>query len=348
MGNVQGTESNPESVTSVIESELNQQIEAAQQNNVAQVQSDSEPKPESAQVQVQSEPVQVQSELVQVQPEVTNEPSKVTDEQTETGSMFGNMLSAVYNMASYMTGSSPVESTVESTAEQSAEQSTEQSAERTDEPAVEADTSIIGYTDEGKEMRRMPDGTIDVDMSVSGKKFAEMFENCKVIKLTNESCCHNGFQYVEGLNMDTNVFDSTRVCGPDGLYFCTESNAQRWFDYVSNITYVWDVEIPEDARVCVYEDKLKADKFILSNKRTLAQFISERVRKMVHTERPSEEVFEYISNLDEFICDEYDVLNDPMIDLLNIDPAVYYTMPEYLITNLVFDEALRLGLCNIE
>jgi hypothetical protein len=252
------------------------------------------------------------------------------------GSMFGGLATAAYNTASYL---------MSSTAADSAE----------DSAAVEADepyeAPVVGHTEEGKEMRLRQDGTIDVDTSVSGAKFKEMYTNCRVVKLTNESCCHNDFQFQEGLNEDTNAFDYNGECGPDGLYFCTERQAEYWFDYRDDISYVWDVEIPDDARVCVYDQKLKVDKFILSNKRTLADFICERVRKMVHNDRTFGDVFDYINRNAHFIGEDFEILTDPICDLINIDPPAYYSMPNYLRTEGVKDEAEKLGMdreCMIE
>jgi hypothetical protein len=283
---------------------------------------------------------ETETDVVETEAEVSNpEPAdEPADEPASTG-LIGSLVGGAYNAVSYMIGG-PAE-----TAETVETVETDEVEDIEDiEEAEPYEAPVVGVTEEGKEMKLRRDGTIDVDTSVLGSKFKEMYKNCSVVKLTNESCCHNDFQFVEGLNEDVNEFNYAEVCGPDGLYFCTERDSEQWFDYLEDITYVWDVEIPDDARVCVYDEKIKSNKFVLSNKRTLPEFIGERVRKMVHTGRTYEEVFEYIDRNIDYIGEDYDALNDQMKDLINIDPAAYYNMPDYLVTPVVEAEVERLGL----
>lgn len=310
------------------------------QNNQNEVQTDltSEPVAETEIVEDQpsTEPADEPAdepapEPVEDQPSTDSSIEPSTEPSTDSG-LLGSVVNSAYGMAStvasYAFSSTPADVEADAVAE-------------TEEPYV---APIVGHTFEGKEMRRRADGTIDVDTSVPGSAFKEMYQNCQIVKLTNESCCHNGFEFKEGLNEDVNAFNYAEECGPDGLYFCTERDSERWFDYLEDITYVWDVEIPDDARVCVYDEKLKADKFVLSNRRTLAEFITNKVRVMVHTTgRTYDEIYNYIDENSDFLGDDY-MLADQMKDLINIDPASYYNMPDYLRTSGVEAEATRLGL----
>lgn len=202
---------------------------------------------------------------------------------------------------------------------------------------------IIGHTKEGKEIKLGYDGSILVDFSVPGKFFNEMYTNCKIVKLTSESCIHNGFEFVEGLNIDVNEFKNAEVCGPDGLYFCAEKDADHWFDYRDGIKYAWDVTIPDDARVVVYDNKIKSNKFILSNKRHVTDLIIHNIETMIISNKHFMDVIEYVdynycyfTELDEkntqLILNKLDKL---MISLIAIDFTAYSQMPDYLKTKTV-------------
>lgn len=187
---------------------------------------------------------------------------------------------------------------------------------------------VLGYTDEGKEMRLRQDGTIDVDTSVPGWYFNEMYTNCKIIKMTNDSGIHNGFHFVEGLNIDVNSFKYDEECGPDGLYFCREADAENWFSYgSSDMAYAWDVEIPSDARVVVYDNKIKADKFMLTNKRTLASMVAEKVKKMIYRGQNTSSIVNYVERYAVDIVQSEEI-EELMIDLISIDPEAFSYMNE--------------------
>lgn len=209
-----------------------------------------------------------------------------------------------------------------------------------DEPYV---APVIGYTSEGKEIRLRQDGMIETDTSVPGWYFNEMYANCSVVKLTNASACHNGFQFVEGLNQDTNEFKYDEECGPDGLYFCREQDAENWFNYGhSGMKYVWDVIIPDDARVCVYDRKVKSDKFILTNQRSLSTLAAEKVRKMVYTDASTSEIISYLTtNFDNTMLNEPEVV-EAMVDLIEIRPEAFEQMEDCLRTPAVCAAAARL------
>lgn len=95
----------------------------------------------------------------------------------------------------------------------------------------------------------------------SGKEFNE-FYNYSFIKLTNRKCIHNGYKFVEGLNIDTNE--------TKGIYFTTIDNAGKWLFYNDNIMYyIWDIEIPNNAVVNVDKNGYKTDKIILKRKKVI-------------------------------------------------------------------------------
>lgn len=58
---------------------------------------------------------------------------------------------------------------------------------------------------------------ISCGCSYDGITFNELFNCCTFVKLTNGAECHNGFEYITGLNTIVENF-SSRQCG-NGLYF---------------------------------------------------------------------------------------------------------------------------------
>lgn len=142
------------------------------------------------------------------------------------------------------------------------------------------------------------DGFVITDITISGTKFNEIYRGVPLVKLTNEECLHNGFQYMAGLNIDTN-FKYDKSCGPDGLYFCRLDDMHKWLNYSSMpMMYVWDVVIPNDAKTIVYKDKLKSDRFILSNKRLIADHIVDYIMNKLDTMSKTSELDDIFKFMD--------------------------------------------------
>ena len=66
----------------------------------------------------------------------------------------------------------------------------------------------------------------------------------KYYKLLNEQEYHNGFQYKKGLNIDTNKFDTSHICGY-GIYITDEDNVGDWLIYMPNIRYIRQVFVSD-------------------------------------------------------------------------------------------------------
>ena len=100
------------------------------------------------------------------------------------------------------------------------------------------------------------------------------------IKLTTENDTHNGYQYKEGLNCLDGEFNNEKICGSGGLYFCRKEDIGKWSFYnYKKMHYIWDVKLCEDSKIVDMGDKLKTDKFILSNKRSI--WDNEEICKLV-------------------------------------------------------------------
>ena len=87
-------------------------------------------------------------------------------------------------------------------------------------------------------------------------------------KITNENENHNGFQYVDGLNILDKPFQESGSCVPGGLYYTDEDNLYNFYQYG---VWIRVVSIPDDAKVV--EDPIKVggrkwrtDKIILHDK----------------------------------------------------------------------------------
>jgi hypothetical protein len=123
------------------------------------------------------------------------------------------------------------------------------------------------------------------DISINGSDFNEIYKNINFVKLTNYDCINNKFFFREGLNVDTNKFLTDRAVGEDGLYFCKEDNFIQWiFSNRSKPKYwLWDVIIPDDAKVVIMNNSIKANKIILSNKRKISDEIKSIVLSVLYS-----------------------------------------------------------------
>ena len=123
------------------------------------------------------------------------------------------------------------------------------------------------------------------DISINGSDFNEIYKNINFVKLTNYDCINNKYFFREGLNVDTNKFLTDRAVGEDGLYFCKEDNFIQWiFSNRSKPKYwLWDVIIPDDAKVVIMNNSIKANKIILSNKRKISDEIKSIVLSVLYS-----------------------------------------------------------------
>jgi hypothetical protein len=122
---------------------------------------------------------------------------------------------------------------------------------------------------------------------ISGKEFNDKlindstfpFYKKELVKLTVENNIHNDFEFKEGLNVDPIPFNASGSCTKGGFYFTFSDCWSDWVSYTNQKMYwilevkmywMWDVKIPDDALVYLEsETKIKADKFILENKRCI-------------------------------------------------------------------------------
>ena len=127
----------------------------------------------------------------------------------------------------------------------------------------------------------MVDFTSGMDISsligktISGKEFNDNFKDLsnRLIKLTNKTEIHNGFQFVSGENVDTIEFNPEGECKKGGIYFTDIDNFHIWLEYNDNVMkYCRRVVLPPDCKVYIEEDKFKADKIILGERVKIKDF----------------------------------------------------------------------------
>ena len=102
---------------------------------------------------------------------------------------------------------------------------------------------------------------LNLHTEYSGIDFNKMHKNIKFYKFLNNDLTHYDFEYKVGLNIDTAQFNPKRECSGGGLYFCEESKCHFYFDQYG--TKLALIEIPDDAKVYIEENKFKADKIFI-------------------------------------------------------------------------------------
>lgn len=125
-----------------------------------------------------------------------------------------------------------------------------------------------------------------IGTEISGFEFNQMYHTIKLVKLTNATENHNGYQFVEGLNEDTNEFFPFGKCKAGGIYFTEEKYSYKWLHYKNSVgimKYMRLVTIPNDARVYIEKRKFKADKIILGSKQDIDPDIYVKAVKNLYT-----------------------------------------------------------------
>jgi len=99
---------------------------------------------------------------------------------------------------------------------------------------------------------------------LSGYEFNKIYKDkTKFYKFLNDDLMHNSFKYELGLNVDVNPFTPNGSCSKGGLYFCKENDCHFYVDVYGRKLAL--VEIPDDAKIYIEQNKFKADKIILTD-----------------------------------------------------------------------------------
>jgi hypothetical protein len=94
----------------------------------------------------------------------------------------------------------------------------------------------------------------------------------KYFKIFNEEDNHKGFQYNDGLNIDSIPFndDPNKSCVEGGFYFSDGDNICEFLNYGN---YIKEVSLPDDAKIVKDPDgnKWRADKLFLHERKDLTK-----------------------------------------------------------------------------
>ena len=115
--------------------------------------------------------------------------------------------------------------------------------------------------------RRVLQGKINPLMT--GKEFNKRYGHKKFYKLTTASENHNGLQFKTGLNIDVHKFNPENEC-EGGIYFSETRKIGLWYNSTGELcVYYREVTVPDDAMVYIEHNKVKANKLILSERKSL-------------------------------------------------------------------------------
>ena len=106
---------------------------------------------------------------------------------------------------------------------------------------------------------------------LEGEEFVKQYGN-KFYKITNERENHHGYQYKDGLNIDDKPFNPNIDCGEGGLYFTNLENIVYFTEWGINVR---EIEILENSKVMVLDNKFKSECLILGKKWGLYEFINQ-------------------------------------------------------------------------
>lgn len=103
----------------------------------------------------------------------------------------------------------------------------------------------------------------------TGKKFNELNVGIKFYKVTNFKECHRGLFYNDGLNTDNIRFKIINDSMMGGIYFANQYCIIQYLDYG---IYIREVVLPDDAWICVENNKFRANKLILKSRILIEDF----------------------------------------------------------------------------
>jgi hypothetical protein len=103
-----------------------------------------------------------------------------------------------------------------------------------------------------------------------GKDFKATYGE-EFYKMLNDQGKHGGFQYQDGLNIDTVPFNPFGSCQKGGLYFTLKEHIPSFLDYGTTIA---TIEIPDDALIYIDPEgcKFKADRFIIIKQQHISEW----------------------------------------------------------------------------
>lgn len=104
---------------------------------------------------------------------------------------------------------------------------------------------------------------------MTGERFNKVYSHLKIVKLTDNNNSKNDAQYKDGLNISNNATSRSNDEN-HWIQCCFNRDFRCWLKCDDiNMINIWDVIVPNDAKVTVSHNKIMVDRLILSNARSL-------------------------------------------------------------------------------
>ena len=105
--------------------------------------------------------------------------------------------------------------------------------------------------------------TENIGKVFSGYEFKQLYKT-DFYKILTRDLVHNGYQYIDGINICQQQFNPKGECSRGGLYFTELNKILIWLSYYQHLTYIVKVEILDDSQIYVEKDKFKANNFSIN------------------------------------------------------------------------------------
>jgi len=110
---------------------------------------------------------------------------------------------------------------------------------------------------------------------ISGKIFNKLMSGKTLIRLFNKTKIHNGWQYLEKLNIDPIKFNP-QECSAGGFYFIELQYWQLWKSYNNDVMEYYSlISIPDNSKIFIEFEKFKSDKLFIHSFLPL-QFLADK------------------------------------------------------------------------
>ena len=119
------------------------------------------------------------------------------------------------------------------------------------------------------------------------------------MKILTDNLTHHGFEYKEGLNIDSVKFNPIGECSAGGLYFTYLNEAHLYFHFGNKFSYV---TIPDEALVYIEKNKFKANMLILTNILHLSELFLQNVQLCEYFVKQKGLALKYVNEQTEEIC----------------------------------------------
>ena len=134
---------------------------------------------------------------------------------------------------------------------------------------------------------------------ITGKEFNKSYKGFKFVKILANNLTHHGFEYKEGLNIDSVKFNPTGMCSAGGLYFTDLDKIHMYLHYGIKFSYVI---IPDEALVYIEENKFKANMIILTNILPLSELFLQNIQLCKLAMKQNGWALQFVRQQTEEIC----------------------------------------------